>query len=428
MAHPHRLRPVEADEQAVLGADRDGRRAVLALAGRLDAATELVRHQLRPVADPEHRQAPAPDRRIRLRRPVVVDRVRPAGQDHGARAAALQLRERRVVGQQLRVDVELADAPGDQLGELAAEVEDRDEALALAGGVIGRGPLRSGCVERGLEIRLDLGVVRGEDTVARVGGLAVHRPALARHARSRPSLCRRRWPRRPCRECYRPPGAFRDDRGYPSRASWPTDGASPDTRRRSPARRPAGPRLRRAARRRPPRRPLSSHPPAPATQAPTILTDRSARRRPTEAATPAATGDHGRRPRAPPPTSRRPTTSSRAPPARGSRRWCSSRRRPARSTSSRRWASASATAASSSGSTATGSGRIDLDPRTQLHDGVRFANWCGLAAGVPARPRDLHRRRGGPGDRRVVPGSGDMPPCNGGGGPVLEAGQWAAVP
>jgi hypothetical protein len=40
------------------------------------------------------------------------------------------------VRQQLRVDIELAHAPRDELGELAAEVED-DDGLAVVG--VGRG-------------------------------------------------------------------------------------------------------------------------------------------------------------------------------------------------------------------------------------------------------------------------------------------------
>ena len=108
--------------------DRDVGRAVLALAGRQDVATELAGHELGAVADAEDRDAPAPDGRVGLRGAVVVDRHRAAGQDDRAGPAALQLVERRVVGQELGVDVQLADAPRDELGELAAEVEDDDRA------------------------------------------------------------------------------------------------------------------------------------------------------------------------------------------------------------------------------------------------------------------------------------------------------------
>ena len=78
--------------------------------------------------------------------------------------------------------MELADAAGDELGELAAEVEDDDRVglrgarLAAGDGAAGTVDLRAlgrRGVEGDLQVRLDLGVVRGEHAVARVGGLAV---------------------------------------------------------------------------------------------------------------------------------------------------------------------------------------------------------------------------------------------------------------
>ena len=148
---------------------------------------------------PEDGDPAGPDGRVGPRRAGVVDRVRAARQDDRARAAALELLVRRVVRQQLRVDVELADAPRDQLGELAAEVEDDDRravgrSAAPAGPVVGRA-VRGRGLERGLEVGLDLGVVGGEDAVAGVGRLAVdglaalaglvgRRPASARPRRS----------------------------------------------------------------------------------------------------------------------------------------------------------------------------------------------------------------------------------------------------
>ena len=93
----------------------------------------------------------APDRRVGPRRARVVDRIRAARQDDRAGAAPLQLGVRGVVGQQLGVDVELADASRDELRELAAEVEDDDGARGGRDGAeragppaTGRGPARSG--------------------------------------------------------------------------------------------------------------------------------------------------------------------------------------------------------------------------------------------------------------------------------------------
>jgi Protein of unknown function (DUF4232) len=77
------------------------------------------------------------------------------------------------------------------------------------------------------------------------------------------------------------------------------------------------------------------------------------------------------------------------------------------------------------GGVAGGPGRIDLDPDGTYESAVRFGNWCGTD---PAFPVTLDLRIGG-GEVAVTgssfPEEGDMPPCNGGGGPVLEAGAWA---
>ena len=179
VAHPDRLVPLEAREEAILGRDRDRRRSVLPTRRRQDVAAQLEGHQLGPVADAQHRDPPVPDRRIRLRGTLVVDGVGAARQDDRAGPAALQLGIRSVVRKELRVDVELADAAGDELGELAAEVEDDDGVglgrARLAAGDGAPRPIelralgRPG-VEGDLQVRLDLGVVRGEHAVARVGG------------------------------------------------------------------------------------------------------------------------------------------------------------------------------------------------------------------------------------------------------------------
>jgi hypothetical protein len=77
------------------------------------------------------------------------------------------------------------------------------------------------------------------------------------------------------------------------------------------------------------------------------------------------------------------------------------------------------------GGTAGGPGTLELDPNASYQSDVRLANWC---APDPAFPVTLELRIGG--EEVAVTGSsfpeeGDVPPCNGGGGPVLEAGAWA---
>jgi hypothetical protein len=144
VAHPDRLIAVEAGEQPVVVGDGDRRRPVFPFRGRDDVTAELARHQLGAVADPEHRDPARPDPGIRLRSVRVIDRVRAAREDDRLRPAPLDLVPRRVVGDELGIDVQLADAAGDQLGELAAEVEDDDgiglgcvDAIAFVAGRAG---------------------------------------------------------------------------------------------------------------------------------------------------------------------------------------------------------------------------------------------------------------------------------------------------
>lgn len=80
------------------------------------------------------------------------------------------------------------------------------------------------------------------------------------------------------------------------------------------------------------------------------------------------------------------------------------------------------------GSTTTGVGRIELDPDVTYSTDVRFANWCDPE---PRFPLALVIRIG-PEEVAVTgssfPDVGDMPPCNGVGGPRLESDPWAASP
>jgi hypothetical protein len=80
------------------------------------------------------------------------------------------------------------------------------------------------------------------------------------------------------------------------------------------------------------------------------------------------------------------------------------------------------------GSPSGGPGRIELAPNASYQSDVRLANWC---SPDPAFPLTLELRLGA--DEVAVSGSsfpegGDMPPCNGGSGPVLEGGSWQAAP
>jgi len=80
------------------------------------------------------------------------------------------------------------------------------------------------------------------------------------------------------------------------------------------------------------------------------------------------------------------------------------------------------------GSASGGPGRIDLDPNVSYTSAIRFDNWCDPE---PAYPVALVIRLGAAEvavSGSSFPGEGDMPPCNGPGGPTLQAGAWEAAP
>jgi hypothetical protein len=80
------------------------------------------------------------------------------------------------------------------------------------------------------------------------------------------------------------------------------------------------------------------------------------------------------------------------------------------------------------GGASQGPGRIDLTPGVAYSSNVRLSNWC---ADVPSFPLSLEVVIDG--QELVVTGSsfpedGDLPPCNGDGGPILEGTAWVAAP
>ena len=128
MAHPDLLAPAlvpDALEQHAIIRQIDERAAELAMVGALHLAAQLVAHRLHAVADAQHRHArlehacgargEAPS--VRLAGPP--DRMMPRGR---------QARIRVGVGVErpdLAINAELAQAAGDELGDLAAEVQDQ---------------------------------------------------------------------------------------------------------------------------------------------------------------------------------------------------------------------------------------------------------------------------------------------------------------
>jgi hypothetical protein len=79
-------------------------------------------------------------------------------------------------------------------------------------------------------------------------------------------------------------------------------------------------------------------------------------------------------------------------------------------------------------STTSGSGRIDLDPDASYASDVRFANWCDPEPKFPLTLGILIGTAEVTVTGTSFPDAGTMPPCNGNGGPVLEASPWSLSP
>jgi hypothetical protein len=117
---PHALEQGRVGDHPEIGA------AELAVVAGLDAAAELGHHGLLAVADAEHRQ---PGLEHPVRRPgraELGDAGRPAGEDHRLGLQPLQRVLRPVEGHDLGVDALLAHPAGNELGHLAAEIDDED--------------------------------------------------------------------------------------------------------------------------------------------------------------------------------------------------------------------------------------------------------------------------------------------------------------
>ena len=140
VAHPDRHlladpeRPVE-ERRFVQELDR----GPAELAGRAgqDLAAELRAHRLLAVADAEDRHAELEDGSGRPGAGRLVGRGRSAGQDDGRRLEPADMLVVERAGMDLAIDPELAQAAGDQLRILRAEVENQDALGHL-------GPVRSG--------------------------------------------------------------------------------------------------------------------------------------------------------------------------------------------------------------------------------------------------------------------------------------------
>src|ERR1700719_3363191 len=100
--------------------------AVLALSGGANFAAERVDHELQSVADTEHGDAEIEDALIRERRVFVVHRRRATRENDSYWRVAANFFQAGIEGKYDREDFLFADAAGDELRILRAEVEDYD--------------------------------------------------------------------------------------------------------------------------------------------------------------------------------------------------------------------------------------------------------------------------------------------------------------
>jgi hypothetical protein len=133
VAHPHLMAladlPEAVEQRALLGDGEEGAAEFaipLALVTRLDPAAELVGHDLLAVADAEDRQAAVEQRLRRARAAFLRHAGGRTGEDD---ALGSQPRERVLglgEGGDFRIDSRLAHPAGDELGDLAAEIDNQD--------------------------------------------------------------------------------------------------------------------------------------------------------------------------------------------------------------------------------------------------------------------------------------------------------------
>ena len=128
VAHPHGLPRGQAAEERA-GALVELGLAELGDPGPGDLAAELEGHQLGAVTDPERRHPEREEPVIDPRSALGVHRRRPTGEDQRDRVPAPDLLRAERVRHQLGVDAGIADAPGDQLRVLPAQVEHEHRPL-----------------------------------------------------------------------------------------------------------------------------------------------------------------------------------------------------------------------------------------------------------------------------------------------------------
>ena len=132
MAHPHLValaRLPDAVEERVRCLHLDIGAAEFAMIGRLDLAAKLVADRLFAIANAEDRKTARVNSVGRLGRGLFMDAGRAARQDDALEARPGKRLLGGLEGDDFRIDPGFADAAGDELGELGAEIDDQNTVL-----------------------------------------------------------------------------------------------------------------------------------------------------------------------------------------------------------------------------------------------------------------------------------------------------------
>ena len=100
--------------------------SVLAVRRAINGPAEQLGHELQPVADTQDRDAHLEDAAVDERRARLLDAERAAREHDPARLEGADLLHGHRAGVDLAVNVQLADAAGNELRVLRAEIEDED--------------------------------------------------------------------------------------------------------------------------------------------------------------------------------------------------------------------------------------------------------------------------------------------------------------
>ena len=132
VAHPRNALCGQTLEQLAVGVVEGTGLAVLTRGILLrcgDLTAEGVRHELAAVADAEHRNAEVEQSRVALRRGLLVNAVRAAGEDDADRVHGLDFFNRGLVRLYLTEYIMFADAACDQLIILTTEIQHKNELM-----------------------------------------------------------------------------------------------------------------------------------------------------------------------------------------------------------------------------------------------------------------------------------------------------------